>query len=321
MLHITNGDYAGETLQAVVRGTVLPWRDALHDGPVPAVPDDALRRIRARFLASAPGYAGGLSEADILGSFEQRDATIAGAAREDEVVLWFEHDLYDQLQLIQVLDRLAKERPARLSLICLSTHPEVPDFSGLGQLSAAQLAALFPTRQPVTEGQIALARGAWRAFCAPEPSGLAALATETALPSLPAAIRRHLEEYPGLHDGLSRTERQILRLVAEGVVTPAALFRANQRLEEAVWQGDVSFFAVVARLTRGEDPPLRWNGQLAGAVQITPSGLRLLAGEDDHVRLNGIDRWLGGVHLVGTTVRWRWNGERIVRAGSTGGSE
>jgi hypothetical protein len=50
-----------------------------------------------------------------------------------------------------------------------------------------------------------------------------------------------------------------------------------------------------------------------------------MAGEADHVALNGIDRWLGGVHLVaqpvsgvrspvsGTSanpVGWRWNDAR-----------
>jgi hypothetical protein len=33
----------------------------------------------------------------------------------------------------------------------------------------------------------------------------------------------------------------------------------------------------------------------------------VLAGEADHVRLNGIDRWLGGVHLEGDEAAWRWD--------------
>jgi hypothetical protein len=46
-------------------------------------------------------------------------------------------------------------------------------------------------------------------------------------------------------------------------------------------------------------------------LRLTAAGARVLAGEADYVRLNGIDRWLGGVHLVaepgaGTPI-WRWN--------------
>ena len=40
----------------------------------------------------------------------------------------------------------------------------------------------------------------------------------------------------------------------------------------------------------------------------------MLAGDADHVDLNGVDRWIGGVHLRGHTVDWRWDEatERIV---------
>jgi hypothetical protein len=35
-LHVTNGDSAAGTLRATgVVQRIIPWRDALHDGPVP----------------------------------------------------------------------------------------------------------------------------------------------------------------------------------------------------------------------------------------------------------------------------------------------
>ncbi len=40
-----------------------------------------------------------------------------------------------------------------------------------------------------------------------------------------------------------------------------------------------------------------------------------MRGEADHVRVNGIDRWLGGVHLCDNEV-WRWDevGRNVVRS-------
>jgi hypothetical protein len=40
----------------------------------------------------------------------------------------------------------------------------------------------------------------------------------------------------------------------------------------------------------------------------------VLEGRADHVGLNGIDRWIGGVHLKGDSVEWRWDraAQRIV---------
>jgi len=37
----------------------------------------------------------------------------------------------------------------------------------------------------------------------------------------------------------------------------------------------------------------------------------VLAGKADHITLNGIDRWIGGVHLFGNQVPWRWD-ERVM---------
>ena len=101
MLHVTNGDSAVGVLRRAVEGEFLPWRDVLHEGPVHAgLPLDALSRRRAAFIASA-GWA---SLPQIEKDFLERDAKLRNSLAHAEVVLWFEHDLYDQLQLIQVLD-------------------------------------------------------------------------------------------------------------------------------------------------------------------------------------------------------------------------
>ena len=162
-MHITNGDSAAGSLRASgVPGDVLAWRDLLHDGPVPArLTLDELRPVRARFIAEQ-GW--GAYDA-VLADFAQRDATLMAANTEDEVVLWFEHDLYDQLQLLQLLDWFAEHPPqGRLSLRCIGAHPEVANFSGLGQLTPAQLAALFPQRHTVTEMELTLGQAAWAAY-------------------------------------------------------------------------------------------------------------------------------------------------------------
>ena len=43
-------------------------------------------------------------------------------------------------------------------------------------------------------------------------------------------------------------------------------------------------------------------------LEVNDHGKQLLAGNEDWVRASGgIDRWIGGVHLVGHEARWRWN--------------
>ncbi|MNC58501.1 hypothetical protein D3C75_1082330 [compost metagenome] len=48
-------------------------------------------------------------------------------------------------------------------------------------------------------------------------------------------------------------------------------------------------------------------GPLPGiTVHLTPDGQDVLAGKADYVKLGGVDRILGGVHLAGQEV-WRWD--------------
>ena len=75
--------------------------------------------------------------------------------------------------------------------------------------------------------------------------------------------------------------------------------------------GDGFGFRILDRLAAARvplveaDPP---GGVAAGTrLRVTEAGRRVLAGEADHVDLNGIDRWVGGVHLHGAAARWRWD--------------
>lgn len=107
MLHITNGDVAVHLIQAArIPGDVFAWQDVLHEGPMPGSRSLAeLSEIRARFGVTQ-GW-GTLS--DLQAQFRQHDARVAAFADYAEVILWFERDLYDQLQLIQLLDWFARQ--------------------------------------------------------------------------------------------------------------------------------------------------------------------------------------------------------------------
>ena len=115
---------------------------SLHEGPVPAVGPEELRRIRADFLVGSGVDDRGEGSTCSL----ERDRVLA-ANRDGEYVLWFEADLYDQLQIIQILARLADLGvPAqRITLICIGEHAGIARFGGLGELTAEQLRELPAT--------------------------------------------------------------------------------------------------------------------------------------------------------------------------------
>ena len=245
MLHITNGDCAVAVLSQVVQGPILPWRDVLHEGPVRAgLSLEDLSRERAAFIAGA-GWA---SFAEVEAQFKARDAAFRRAGEHDEIVLWFEHDLYDQLQLIQVLDGLSALRGPPISLVCEAEY--------LGNMAPERAAELFSLRTPLTRRQI-------------DPS------KPKALHFLGAALRRHLEEFPWTSDGLSRSQRQIREALKDGPLPLPELFRETH--EEPAFLGDTMLAWYVERLDRWlprwlggcevKDETVRWDPALSRLVR------------------------------------------------------
>jgi hypothetical protein len=208
-----------------------------------------------------------------------------------------------------------------VSLICIDRFPGVERFIGLGQLDAEQLASLYPTRQPVSADQFALAAEAWRAFRADDPRKLLALMVHLAhepngarLPFLHGAIHRLFEEYPSTANGLSRSADAVLRALESGPLDGMALFRATQSPEERPFIGDLGLFDIVQRLGSARvplvtiDPSTPAPDVRTSTIRLTAAGRDVLAGRQDAVVLNGIDEWKGGVHLLGDDRSpWRWD--------------
>jgi hypothetical protein len=311
-LHVSNGD-ATDLPGTGLASRVLYWRDVLHEGPVPAVGPEELRRIRADFLA----HAGADDRGEGHHMFAERDRTLE-AARDGEYVLWFEADLYDQLQIIQILARLTELGvPAgRITLICIGEHAGIARFGGLGELSTDQLRNLPVTDAcaRLTPAALQLAVRAWDAFRAPTPDGLAAIAATRSgeLRFLGEAFDRLSREYPATRDGLSLTERRVLAAVADGASDAGSAFVRAAARETRPYLGDSWCFAMMDRMLRARVPlldakPSDRPVERGTALRLTDPGARVLAGEADHVTLNGIDRWIGGVHLHGPNARWRWD--------------
>jgi hypothetical protein len=200
-LHVTNGESVARTLHATsLGGTVLAWDDALHEGPLADVPPAELRALRARFLARH-GWGDGPA---IAAELAARDEALARAVDDgDAIVLWFEHDLFDQLQLLQVLAALGDAEAGQVELVQTDSY--------LGTLRTDELERLWPIRRAVEREVIELGRSGWEAVCAGEVERFLARDT-SALPYLDAALCRLLEE----RAPLSRTKRQPLAALADG---------------------------------------------------------------------------------------------------------
>ena len=314
-LHVANGGCTTDLIrQAGLPGSRSIWADVLYDGPVPAdLNDDQLLDLRARHLASSDEQVPAVA-ADLRG---WRSALIDPS--HEEIVLWYEHDLFDQLNVIQLLDWIARHAISTpITLICVGSFPGRPRFKGLGELTPSELGSLFNTRQPIQDAQYALATLAWAAFRATDPHATEALLDgETgALPYLARALRRLLQELPWVTDGLTRSERRLLELASSGPLAVHSAFPLMSEGEDAYYITDGSLRQMLDDFAAAPSPLIDVVGTFDdrtlpdATITMTDGGRAVLAGQADRIRLRGIDRWLGGIRLEGTGPMWRWDDAR-----------
>jgi hypothetical protein len=105
MLHIHNGDSSANTLkESAIAGQHLAFREALCAGPVTqGCANEEWLEVRARFLADDYAVDFARCRDDLI---RQQEA-LARIPEHEEVVLWFEHDLFCQIHLIYLLASIA----------------------------------------------------------------------------------------------------------------------------------------------------------------------------------------------------------------------
>ncbi len=315
-LLVTNGDSAADLFKtAEVDAVIVPWRDVLHEGPVPVTENETeFNQLRATYLADGEIN----TFEDVFSQLTERNKHLDTHNDYDRIELWFEHDLYDQLQLVQVLSLLhARKRHESVFLIQAPTY--------LGTQTADNIMRFKELALPVSTSMMKRAASVWGAFRESTPELLddeASITTEGFL-FLRQALVRTLQELPGT-EGLSRTERQILYSINRGVTKPGPLFARVLNMEEAAFLGDWGFFSILSKLAYCKQPLItglsesfipslmqedeRRKAFIQADLTLTPVGADVLAKKEDHASHNLIDRWLGGTHLTNSNL-WRWNEE------------
>jgi hypothetical protein len=322
-LHVTNGPSVVGSLAAsglVEDGAdILSWEEILYEGPVPETASGRhLREIRVDALSELWGEQ---NRMEIRRRLAARDEAVAARAPSERVFFWFDADLLDQLQLLDLCAQLDRVSAPDVRLICL-TDP-VDGRTGFGQLAPDQFEPLLELQEPLTRDRLSLARRAWAAFRSPVPTNVQTLLGELddRMPVLAEAFRRYLAEFPWTSDGLSRSERLTLRAIASGTTRAIHVYREHLESGESFSEHLPleAFQAQLSRLASGNTPLVARND--AGAVirygmpanhqqlVLTDAGTGVLSGDRDAVAVHGINRWLGGVHLTPTGPVWRFDPE------------
>ncbi len=308
-LHIRCGSDIEVALRdAGFEGDFLDFSDPYCQGPVHDLPLGEFIAERAAFIAAAYG----LPEGEVKARQRERYDALRQAAAYEHIVLWFEHDHFDQLILAYILKHLHDYRDMPpVELVCVYDYPVLPRFTGLGQLGPKDLAAVWESRKDVTEEQTAFGAEVWKALTAESPKALADMvkAGTSAVPTMREALDRHLDELPSTRHGLSLTETLSLRILAEkSRIKAGAMFgQLTLRYEPLPYLGDLMYWYELDRLVRGGAAEIvenaeAWPDKVLG---LTTRGERILMTEEDWLDHMPDPRFVGGVEITPGQPVWR----------------
>ncbi len=332
MLHIVNGDSVADKLRlGNVQGDILVWREIYTVGPVfPDMNEPGNRAVRAAYLEQALG----IPQATYLASLDEQAQALRQFRKYKDIVLWFEHDLFDQTMLAYLLHWFARQQPLHgtaLHLLVIGSYPGIEPFRGLGQLTPDQLASLAGTWQPIGQRELEAGTQLWEAYCSPDAQHHLKLLQEasdelSALPYAREAFEAHLSRLPDCRSGLGIVEQATLACLtaAGGAMAPFELFRQVGDRLHVLGLGDLEYWHRLSRMAGGSHPLVRVEVTTAAsvtyptysdpapsfrdsAVAVTDLGRRLLAGAEDWPAMQGVDDWVGGLHLQERSPQWRWD--------------
>ncbi|MEW2922131.1 DUF1835 domain-containing protein [Muricauda sp. ANG21] len=215
LLHITNGDSFTSKLQSLqLQGDIITWREMLCEGKtLCTVGSESFWKTRFEFLSK--NYK--ISKSWFVEKTLKEYRSLCNHKQQDQIVLWFEYDLFCQINMLAVLSWLkTHRRHAEISLVCSGKEDDSNKYYGLSELSDEKLLELYENRTMLSQDDIEYADYVWQLYCSDNPIRLENLINNDnfQFEYLSDALKTHLKRFPTIKNGLNELENHILDLAA-----------------------------------------------------------------------------------------------------------
>jgi hypothetical protein len=288
-LHITNGDNFTQKLQSLnVKGDIITWREMLCEGKTETnVGSESFWKTRFDFLHK--NY--NVSKSWFVEKTLKEYRSLCNHKQQDQIILWFEYDLFCQINLLAVISWLkTHRRHAEISLICSGNEDDTGRLYGLSELSDEQLMTRYRNRTILTQDDIEYADYVWQLYCSDNPIRLENLTDfeNYQFDYLSEALVAHLKRFPSIKNGLNELENRLLELsVLDKPKTKKALLGSMLKNQGRYGFGDSQYERILGSLK-----PLFSS---FNPVKLTKKGKEILDGQTSyysHIRDN--ESYLGG---------------------------
>lgn len=218
--HILTGDALTEVfLQTGIEGKIIVAREALIDGPVSSDDQETFWRHRSEFIG-----------ADTRQEFDK----INKLQSTDEVNLWFENDLFCQINMWFTISLINRNKLTNVFRVTPLVNGD-NKWAGFGHHTADDLIECYSDRQKFTKGDFNLGENLWDAY---RKSDIIALNTlsgslSPCFPHLEEVCRAEMERKRN-----ARPRKVLEDLLAQGYTDFKEIFKQFSQREGIYGYGD-----------------------------------------------------------------------------------
>lgn len=253
ILHITNGDFTTQLLKNLnIKGNIITWREMLCEGKtITDIGSETFWKTRFEFLKSS--YK--VNKKTFIDYTLKEYRSLCQQKQQDEIVLWFEYDLFCQINMLGVLSWLKRYRKDRkITLVQAGKVGRSEKLKSLGELTENQINKLYKNRVELSLDDIEYADYIWQLYCSDSP-----LRLETAHQFNPTspfvyledAVRSHLLRFPSIENGLNKIENNILTTAQNQQFTSKEKFVGYLLAHQSNYGfGDVQYLAKLDELKK-----------------------------------------------------------------------
>ncbi|MDY8136306.1 DUF1835 domain-containing protein [Aquimarina sp. 2201CG5-10] len=290
-LHITNGDSITQRLQELnlVKGEFLIWREMLCEGPTTIkIASENSIQIRKAFFEKY--YR--ITPDDYEEKFVSQIKKLETIKEYDQIILWFEYDLFCQINMIAaisiLLDHKIEEIP--IYLVCSGRIENEKKCLGLSELSDNQLKNHYLNKIKLTLDDLELASHVWTLYCESNPKKIAGqIKKQSSFEYLSICLRAHLQRFPNMLTGLNVLEHNILEMIEKyQIKNVKQLMGYALEYQGYYGYGDMQMKRVIARLFQFLD-------QTKDRLVLTDRGKLALKHQKNFYNTQKLDWYYGGV--------------------------
>jgi hypothetical protein len=253
ILHITNGDSTTNYLKKLnFNGEYITWREMLCEGKTTVnVGSETFWKNRFDFFKSS--YK--ISKQKFIDYTVKEYRSLCNKKEQKEIVLWFEHDLFCQINMIALISWLKRYRKGHhISLVCSGKVKGSKKLLSLTELNQDQIKDHFTNRIDLTQDDIEYADYIWQLYCSDSPLRLETVYKFNPMSPfqyLASALEVHLKRFPSIENGLNNIENTILRTADNQIFNSKGEF-VNQLLkdQETFGFGDVQYQHQIEKLQK-----------------------------------------------------------------------